>query len=85
MAVARSGSAASVVAGNKIWITGGYSNENGHLTSTEIINPDGSITPGPELPEKRNVHCQLSYQNKVYIIGKLFMLRHTTSSYLTSF
>ena len=54
--------------GNAILITGG---DNGqYLASTEIMHPDGKITPGPELPQARRYHCQLSYEQITFIIGK---------------
>jgi len=39
------------------------------LASTEIIHSDGKITPGPDLPEARSSHCQLSYEQSTFIIG----------------
>ena len=54
--------------GNSIWITGGYKNDR--LASTEIIHSDGKITPGPDLPEARHSHCQISYEQSTFIIGK---------------
>ena len=39
-------------------------------SSTEIIHPDGKITPGPDLPEPRWFHSQTSYKQATFIIGK---------------
>ena len=58
--------------GNSIWITGGYN--NGNLESTEIIHSDGKITPGPDLPQGRCCHCQISYEKSTFIIGKYIPL-----------
>ena len=62
-----------------IWgplITGGYKNEDDGsgktLRSTEIIHPDGKVTPGPNLPGSRSSHCQTSYEKTTFIIGKWF-------------
>ena len=55
--------------GNAILITGGW---NGlKLASTEIMHPDGKITPGPDLPQGRYGHCQVSYEETTFILGKL--------------
>ena len=59
--------------GNSIWITGGWSN-NDRVASTEIIHSDGKITPGPDLPEARRWHCQLSYEQSTFIIGMCISL-----------
>ena len=58
--------------GNSIWITGGYN--NGYLASTEIIHSDGKMTPGPDLPQGRYGHCQISYEERTFIIGKYIPL-----------
>ena len=55
--------------GSSIWLTGGKGNYV-YLASTEIINPDGKITPGPDLPQPRYGHCQISYGQSTFIIGK---------------
>ena len=64
---ARSNHGASNI-GNSIWITGGYN--SGRLASTEIIHSDGKITPGPDLPQARKIHCQISHGQTTFIIGK---------------
>ena len=53
-------------------ITGGFGDQNFTEKSTEIIYPDGKVTPGPNLPFPRALHCQTSYEQTTYIIGKLF-------------
>ena len=58
--------------GNSIWITGGFNGRK--LASTEIIHSDGKITPGPDLPEARWYHCQLSYEQSTFIIGMCISL-----------
>ena len=66
--------------GNSIWITGGlgdapeFPKVNSALASTEIIHSDGKITPGPNLPEARNSHCQISYEQSTFIIGMCISL-----------
>ena len=66
--------------GTSIWVTGGnrgkdndyarYYSNSGRYRSTEIINPDGKITEGPDLPERRSGHCQISYRHNTYVIGE---------------
>ena len=53
-------------------IIGGFSGGNFTEKSTEIIYPDGKVTTGPNLPFPRALHCQTSYEQTTYIIGKLF-------------
>ena len=67
--IGRSSHAASNI-GNNIWFTGGYN--YGRLSSSEIMHPDGKITPGPDLPEARSGHCQISYEQITLVIGKCF-------------
>ena len=55
--------------GNKIFMTGGVYNGQ-YLASTEIIHPDGKITQGPNLPQGRSTHCQISYEQTIFITGK---------------
>ena len=55
--------------GNKIFITGGWT-KGVRLASTEIIHPDGKITQGPNLPQARRYHCQISHEQNTFIIGK---------------
>ena len=56
-----------------LWITGGK-NGTQRLASTEIIYPDGKVTSGPNLPEARDGHCQLSYGQTIFILGKCTLL-----------
>ena len=55
--------------GNNIWITGGHDGSQ-ILSSSEIMHPDGKITPGPDLPQARSSHCQISHGQTTFIIGK---------------
>ena len=66
--IERIGHAASNI-GNNIWITGGHDGSQ-RLSSTEIMHPDGKITPGPDLPQARSSHCQISFGQTTFIIGK---------------
>ena len=52
-----------------LWMTGGYNGQQ-ILASTELLLPDGKVTSGPNLPERRSFHCQVSYQDYTFIIGK---------------
>ena len=54
--------------GGWMWITGGYN--YGLLASTEIIHPDGNVTPGPTLTKARHGHCQVTHDETTFIIGK---------------
>ena len=65
--------------GNSIWMTGGFPSFPyvKALASTEIINTDGNITPGPDLPQGRGSHCQLSYGQSTFIIGKFSLCQKT--------
>jgi len=51
-----------------LWMTGGW-NGLQRLASTELLLPDGKVTSGPNLPEARSGHCQVSYQDTTFIIG----------------
>ena len=55
--------------GNNIWFTGGWNGVQ-RSSSTEIMHPDGKITPGPDLPQARSDHCQISHGQTTFIIGK---------------
>ena len=54
--------------GNAIFITGGWNGQI--LASTDIMHPDGKITPGPDLLQARWDHCQISYEQTTFILGK---------------
>ena len=38
-------------------ITGGRVPESPNTLTTEFVHPNGSVTYGPDLPNKRNCHC----------------------------
>ena len=59
--------------GDVIWITGGVN--NAILASTEIIYSDGKVTPGPDLPEARYGHCQITYEQTTFIIGRYILCK----------
>ena len=61
--------------GDVIWITGGVN--NAILASTEIIYSDGKVTPGPDLPEARYGHCQITYEQTTFIIGNFHFFAKT--------
>ena len=67
---ARFGSGGSLL-GNSIWFTGGFDSNTGYrLETTEILNSDGTVTLGPNLPNDRNMHCQVTYEDTILIIGE---------------
>ena len=72
---ARRGHAASTI-GDSIWFTGGnklhiIGEGASELATTEILRNDGTMIPGPDLPEARDGHCQVTFGNTILIIGKL--------------
>ena len=71
---ARSGHAATTI-GDSIWFTGGnklhiVGEGASELATTEILRYDGTMIPGPDLPEARDKHCQTTFGNTILIIGK---------------
>lgn len=52
----------------KLWITGGYC-DGQHLKTTELLNADGQVNAGPDLPEALSGHCIVKYADKIFIIG----------------
>ena len=66
---------------NNIWFTGGIGNFV-MLSSTEIMHPDGKITPGPDLPQGKWGHCQISHGQTTFIIGKRIICRELAKSRL---
>ena len=68
---ARFDHAATRIGGDSIWFTGGHVGKSGRfrLPTTEILNLDGTITSGPNLPQGREGHCQVSYGQTTFIIG----------------
>jgi len=55
--------------GDAILFTGGRINGGGGMTETTENLENGNITPGPNLPRARYDHCQVSYENIIFIIG----------------
>ena len=65
--------------GTNIWFSGGYNGQNNwRLSSTEIMHQDGKITSGPNLPEARSIHCQISYEDTTFVIGKCIIVAKKT-------
>ena len=55
---------------DRIWITGGDVDSGyGTLNSTEYIFLDGSREDGPELPQRRYLHCSVEYDGVVVMMG----------------
>ena len=75
----RSRHAASNI-GNNIMFSGGY-NGSQRLSSTEIMHHDGKITSGPNLPQGRSGHCQVSYGHTTLIIGKCIVVAKENFEY----
>ena len=75
----RSRHAASNI-GNNIMFSGGY-NGSQRLSSTEIMHHDGKITSGPNLPQGRSGHCQVSYGHTTFIIGKCIVVAKENFEY----
>ena len=51
-------SASSVVIGHRLWVTGGYDENDKKLNSTEFVDPESeTVQPGPDLPEAVYGHC----------------------------
>ena len=91
-------SAAGIVYNNAFHIFGGYDNypnsyESTRLQSSEIINEDGSITEGPQLPIAISNHAIASINSTVSIIttgstnanyysdGKTWYFNHATQEF----
>ena len=50
-------------------ITGGFTVNGGTETETSEIFSDGGWFEGPNLPNKRQNHCQVNLDGDIYIIG----------------
>ena len=66
----RSG-AATTTKGPSLWVTGGYNDSDGYLKSTEVIQRDGTIVAGPDLPVAINGHTitELKEDEQYMLIG----------------
>ena len=65
--------------GNNILFSGGHNGQ--FLSSTEIMHHDGKITSGPNLPQGRDSHCQVSYGHTTFIIGKCIVVAKENFEY----
>merc|ERR1711997_799997 len=66
----RQTAASSVVTKNgkeALFVTGGYDGDK-YLKTTEFVFSDGTVIPGPELPEARNGHCMAQLDENRHII-----------------
>lgn len=57
--------------GTVLWVTGGYEAKFKDQKTTEFVYFNGTVRPGPNLPESRARHCivHLKDDKKVLIIG----------------
>ena len=62
MSAKRAYAASLVINGASLWITGGWSSDNGRLASSEYITLEGSI-PGPEMPISVDLHALVAINN----------------------
>ena len=69
-------SAASVEVDGKLFVAGGL-NDDGALSSTEFISPEGTVSGGPDLPGAWHNHCMIKLPS-----GKLVILGGSPSSEL---
>ena len=44
-----------------LWLTGGFGNDDLPLNSTEIVDSDLKIRPGPDLPYPDYDHCMVQW------------------------
>ena len=51
-----------------LWVTGGQTNGRVALDSTEIIAPDGTVTPGTNLANARSGHCMVVINDDEFMI-----------------
>ena len=57
---------ASALVKGTLWVTGGLFGRAG----TEFINPNGTVTIGPTLPNERSSHCMIKlHDNKIMLLG----------------
>ena len=63
--------AATTTKGPSLWVTGGYNNSDGYLKSTEVIQRDGTIVAGPDLPVALDSHTITEIkedENELYMV-----------------
>ena len=60
----------SVVVDGKLFVIAGH-HEKQHIASTEYIDMNGNVTPGPDMPQNIANHCAVTLNTgKVLILGK---------------
>ena len=67
MSVKRKYAASLVIDKTKLWITGGFNFDTGHLASSEYITIEGS-EPGPELPIAIDSHALVAIDNTLSLL-----------------
>ena len=82
--------ASAFLENQNLFVTGGSLSGFGGLTSTEIVNPDGSVNEGRDLPEYKYRHCMVTmHDGPVAILGgypssqfrKVYIYDPSTNSY----
>jgi len=64
-------SAVTTTKGPSLWVTGGFNSSDGALKSTEVIQRDGTIVAGPDLPVALQCHTitELKEDDQYMLIG----------------
>ena len=60
--------AATIQKNQSLWITGGYDSFKGKLKSTELIQRDGTIIAGPDLPVAVRNHAIVDQHDDTYML-----------------
>ena len=55
--------AASVSLNGALWVTGGRTAYSWDSDTTELVYPNGTVTPGPKLPMPKKSHCMVTLEN----------------------
>ena len=75
--------AATTTKGPALWVTGGYNRSDGYLKSTEVIQRDGTIVAGPDLPVAVQAHTitETKEDEKYMLIGGYSGQHHKSTYY----
>jgi len=69
MAAPRVSSRSLAFPNGAIWVTGGSDNSFNTHKTTEMIYLDGTVKPGPELPEPLEGHCLVQYEGTIFLLN----------------